>query len=101
MIDVILVARHGGGYCGSGSEICLFRRTCDFVIEEATKDQQEGHALVSDLEIPASTIAYKDTNTCLKTGAQERFRVRDVTLENLRSRLQIPPLGPFDMTNIS
>ena len=26
LIDVILVASHGGGHCGSGSEICLFRK---------------------------------------------------------------------------
>ena len=26
LIDVVLVARHGGGHCGFGSEICFFRR---------------------------------------------------------------------------
>ena len=57
--------------------------------------------LVSDLEIFASAIAYKDTNTCLQTDAQERFKVWDVTLKNLWARLQIPPPGPFDRTDIS
>ena len=49
----------------------------------------------------AGTIAHKDTNTCLTIGVQERFKVRDVILENLRARLQIPPPGPFDRTYIS
>ena len=71
-----------------------------FVVEDDTEDLQDGHALVSDLEISASAIAHKDTNTCLKIGAQERFKVRDVTLKNLRARLQIPPPRPFDRTNI-
>ena len=26
LIDVVLVDRHGGGHCGSGREMCLFRR---------------------------------------------------------------------------
>ena len=84
-----------------------FEEGFDFVIEDATEDLQDGHALVSDLEIPASTIVHKDRasirteKTCLKTDAQERFKVRDVTLENLQARLQIPPPGPFDRTNIS
>ena len=83
-----------------GAKYVSFEEMFDFVIE-ATEDLQDEHALVSDLEIPAGTIAHKDTNTCLKSSAQERFRVRDVTLENLWERLQIPPPGPFDRTDIS
>ena len=64
-----------------------FEEGFDFVKEESTEDLQDGHTLISDLEILADTIAYKDTNTYLKAGAQERFKVRDVTLENLRARL--------------
>ena len=78
-----------------------FEEGFDTVIEEATEDLQDGHALVSDLEISTGTIAHNDTNTYLKAGIQERFRMRDVTFENLRTRLQISPLGPFDRTNIS
>ena len=84
-----------------GGKYVSFEEGFDFVIEEATEDLQDGHTLVSDMEIPACTIAHKDTNTCLKVGAHERFRVWDVTLEYLRARLQIPPPWPFDRTNIS
>ena len=83
-----------------GEKYVSFEEGFDFVIE-ATEDLQGGHALVSDLEIFACTIAHKDINMCLKVGVQERFRVRDVTLENLRARMQIPPPGPFDKTDIS
>ena len=43
-----------------GAKYVSFEEELDFVIEEATKDLQDGHALVSDLEIPASIIAHKD-----------------------------------------
>ena len=62
----------------------------DFVIEEATKYLGDQKALVSYLEILACTIAHKDTNTCLKAGAQERFRVRDVTLKIFAGRVADP-----------
>ena len=84
-----------------GAKYASFEEGFDFVIEEATEDLGDKEALVSDLEITAGTIAHKDTNTCLKAGAQERFRVHDVTLENLRAKLQIPPPRPFDKTDIS
>ena len=35
------------------------------------------------------------------SGAHEKFRVLDVTLENMWVKLQIPPLGPFDRIDIS
>jgi hypothetical protein len=84
-----------------GEKYVSFEEGFDFVIEDSTENLQDGDAVVSDLEIPASAIAHKDTKTCLKTGAHDRFKVRDVTLENLRARLQIPPSGPFDRTDIS
>ena len=84
-----------------GAKCVSFEEGFDFVIEEAIKDLQDGHTLVSDLEIHASTIAHKDTNTCLKVGPQERFRVRDINLKNLRARLQFPSPGPFDRIGIS
>ena len=84
-----------------GAKYVSFEEGFDFVIEEATEDLGDEEALVSDMEITAGTIAHKDTNTCLKVGAQERFRVHDVTLENLRAKLQIPPPRPFDKTDIS
>ena len=65
LIDVVLVARHGGGHCGCRNEICIFRRKVDFVIEEAMEDLGDEEALVLDLGIPAGTITHKDTNTCL------------------------------------
>ena len=70
LIDVVLVARHGGGHCGSRSEICLFWRMVWFCNKEVTEDLWDEEALVSNLEIHAGTIAHKDTNTCLKVGAQ-------------------------------
>ena len=78
-----------------GAKCVSLEEGFDIVIEEATEDLQNGHALVLDLEISANTIAHKDTNTCLKAGIQEMIRVRDVTLKNLRARLQILPLGPL------
>ena len=84
-----------------------FEKKFDFVIEDATEDLQDGQMLGSDLEIHAGTVVHKDRastrtkNTCLKTSAQERFKVWDVTLKNLQARLRIPPPGPFDRTNIS
>ena len=48
-----------------GVKYVSFEEGFDFVIEEATEDLGDGEALVSDLEIPAGTIAHKDTNTCL------------------------------------
>ena len=53
------------------------------------------------MQVRWGEIVLTDTNTCLKAGAQEMFRVRDVTLENLLAKLQIPPLEPFDRTDIS
>jgi hypothetical protein len=35
----------------------FFEEGFDFVVEDNTEDLQDGHALVSDLEIPASAIA--------------------------------------------
>ena len=84
-----------------GGKYVSFEEWLDFVIEEAMEDLQDGHGLVSDLEFLAGTNANKDTNTCLKVGAQDMFRVRDVILESLRARLQIPPPGPFDRIYIS
>jgi hypothetical protein len=84
-----------------GANYIFFEEEFDFVIEDNTKDLHDRHALVSDLEIHAGTIVHKDRCTCLKTGAQERFKVRVVTLKNLWARLQIPPLGLFDRTYIS
>ena len=76
-----------------GADYVSFEEGFDFVLEDKTEDLQDGQTLGSDLEIHAGTITHKDTNTCLK--------VRDVTLEKLRARLQIPPPGPFDRTDIS
>jgi hypothetical protein len=84
-----------------GAKYVSFEGEFDFVIEDATEDLGGREALVSNMEIPARTIVDKDTNTCSKVGAQERFRVRDVTLENLWMKLQIPPLGPFHRIDIS
>ena len=84
-----------------GGKNVSFEEGFDFVIEDATEDLGDREALVSNLEILSGTIAHKDTNTCLKASAQERFRVRDVTLRNLRAKLQIPPPGPFDRIDIS
>jgi hypothetical protein len=90
-----------------GAKYVFFEEEFDFEVHDSLEDLHDGHALVSYLEIPAGTIVHKDRastmtgNTCLKTGAQERFKVRDVTLKNLRARLQIPTLRPFDRTDIS
>ena len=43
-----------------GGKCVSFDEGCDFVIEEATEDLQDGHALVSDLEIPTRTDDYED-----------------------------------------
>ena len=67
-----------------------------FVTEVAPKDLGDGEAPIFDLEVRTGTIAHKDNNMCLKSGAHERFRVRDVTLKNMRAKLQIPPPRPFD-----
>ncbi len=40
----------------------FFEEGFDFVVEDTTKNLHDGHALVSDLEIPLTgAIAYKDT----------------------------------------
>ena len=44
-----------------GAKYVYFEEEFDFIIEEATEDLQDEHALVSDLEIPAGTIAHKNT----------------------------------------
>ena len=44
-----------------GAKYVSFEEGFDFVIEEATEDLQDGHALVSHLEILVGTIAHKDT----------------------------------------
>ena len=72
-----------------------FEKGFDFVIEEATKYLGDQKALVSYLEILACTIAHKDTNTCLKAGAQKRFRVQDVTLKICGQGCRSHPLGPL------
>ena len=51
-----------------GGKCVSFEEGFDFVIEEATKDLQDGHALILDLKIPVGTIVHKDTNTYLKAG---------------------------------
>ena len=43
----------------------LSKKRIDFVIEEATEDLQDGHALILDLEILAGTIVHKDTATLI------------------------------------
>jgi hypothetical protein len=35
----------------------FFEEWFDFVVEDSTEDLQDGHALVSDLEIPANAMA--------------------------------------------
>ena len=39
----------------------FFEEGFDFVVQDNTENIQDGHALVLDLEIPACTIAHKDT----------------------------------------
>ena len=48
-----------------GGKCVSFEEGFDFVIQEATEDLQDGQGLVSDLEIPAGTIAHKDTAALL------------------------------------
>ena len=43
------------------SKYVSFEERFDFVLEEVTEDLHDRQALVSDLEIPAGTIAHKDT----------------------------------------
>ena len=43
----------------------FFEKMFDFVVENTTENLQHGHALVSDLEIPARAIAHKDTDALL------------------------------------
>ena len=43
-----------------GGKCVSFEEGFDFVIEEATEDLQDGHALISDLEITARTDDYED-----------------------------------------
>ena len=52
------------------AEYVFFEEGFDFVIEDNTENLQDGHALVSDLEIPAGTIAYKDTVALLVQGLE-------------------------------
>jgi hypothetical protein len=61
------------------------------------EDQGDGEAPIYDLQVRAGLVIHKD----MKYVAHERFRVRDVTLKNMWAKLQIPPSGPFDMTDIS
>jgi len=39
----------------------FFEEWFDFVVEDSTENVHDGHALDSDLEIPASAITHKDT----------------------------------------
>ena len=64
LIDVVLVARHEGGQCGSGAKYVSFKEGFEFVIEEATEDLQDEQALVFDLEIPIGTIATRTPLHC-------------------------------------
>jgi hypothetical protein len=40
-----------------GAKYVFFEEEFDFQIHDSTEDLHDGHALVSDLEIPAGTIA--------------------------------------------
>jgi hypothetical protein len=44
-----------------GAKYVSFEEGFDFVIEDNTENLQDRHVLDSDLEIPASAIAHKDT----------------------------------------
>ena len=46
-----------------GAKYVSFEEGFDFVIEDATEDLEDREVLVSNLEIRAWTIAYKNTNT--------------------------------------
>ena len=48
-----------------GAKYVSFKDGFVFVIEEATEDLQDKQTLVSNLEIPAGTIAHKDTAALL------------------------------------
>ena len=83
-----------------GDKHVSFEERFHFVTEDAPKDLGDGEVPISDMEVCVCTVAHKDINMCLKSGAQERFRVRDVTLKNLQPKLHIPSLVPSDMTDI-
>ena len=57
LLDVVIVARNGGGHCNLGAKYVFFEEKFDFVVEDSTEDLHDGHALVSDLEIHGSAIA--------------------------------------------
>ena len=70
-----------------GAKHVSFEEGFHFVTEEAPEDVGDGEAPISDLEVRAGTVAHEDNNICLKFGAHERFRVRDVTLGKPRAKL--------------
>ena len=57
-----------------GGKCVSFEEGFDFVIEEATEDLQDGHGLVSDLEIPARTDDYEDRRLYLLVSDLEVMR---------------------------
>ena len=83
-----------------GAKHVSFKERFHFVTEEVSEDLGDGEAPNPDLEVCACTVVHKDNNKYLKSSEQERFRVWDVTLKNMRAKLQIPPPGPFDKIDI-
>ena len=60
-----------------GGKCVSFEEGFDFVIDEATEDLQDGHSLVSDLEILPSFFCYSSLLTSLDSfGAIEEARKR-------------------------
>lgn len=54
----------------------------------------------SDAQVSGGKDAKKDTKSTSGAVAGETSRVRNVTLEKLRAKLQVPPEGHFDKTDI-
>jgi hypothetical protein len=54
-----------------GAKYVFFEEEFDFVVHDSTEDLHDGHALVSDLEIPASAIVHKD-RASTRTGRPQR-----------------------------
>ena len=65
MFEVVIVVGHDVDIVDLRAKCVFFEEGFDFVLEDTAENLQDGQMLVSDLEIPASAIAHKDTATLL------------------------------------
>ena len=75
LIDVVLVACHGGGHCGSGSEICFFQSRVCFCNRRGhgRSRGQRGASLRSGNSFDKTNIRYSSSFTPLESfGTSEQ-----------------------------